>query len=76
VLEYEAHFMKLLQYAPHLNTKKLKVNRFVFGLNGNLRAKVRILMPQTFHDSIQKALIVEEDLISGGQTRTLVRLAG
>ena len=74
--EYEAHFMEMLWYAPHLNTKKLKVNRFVFGLNGNLRAKVRILMPQTFHDSIQKALIVEEDLISGGQTRTPMRPTG
>jgi hypothetical protein len=30
VPEYEAHFMELLRYAPHLNTEKLKVNRFVF----------------------------------------------
>ena len=30
--EYEARFMELLRYAPHLNTEKLKVNRFVFGL--------------------------------------------
>jgi hypothetical protein len=66
VLEYEAHFMELLRYAPHLNTEKLKVNRFVFGLNDNIRAKVRILMPQTLHDVIQKALIVEEELISEG----------
>ena len=66
VPEYEARFMKLLQYALHLNTEKLKVNRFVFGLNGSLCVKVRILMPQTLHDTIQKALIAEEDLISGG----------
>jgi hypothetical protein len=76
VPEYEARFMELLWYAPHLNTEKLKVNRFVFGLNGSLRAKVRILMPQTLHDAIQKALIVEEELISGGQTRTPSRPAG
>jgi hypothetical protein len=50
------------------NTEKLKVNRFVFGLNGSLRARVRILMPQTLHDVVQKALIAEEELISGGQT--------
>jgi hypothetical protein len=48
----------------------------VFGLNDNIRANVRILMPQTLHDAIQKALIAEEELISGGQTRTLARLAG
>ena len=64
------------EYALHLNTKKLKVNRFMFGLNGSLRAKVRILMPQTLHDAVQKALIAEEELISGGQTRTPARPAG
>ena len=74
--EYEAHFMELLQYAPHLNTEKIKVNRFVFGLNNIIRAKVRILMPQTLRDSILKALIAEEELISGGQTRTSSRPAG
>jgi hypothetical protein len=57
VPEYEARFMELLRYASHLNTEKLKVNRFVFGLNNSLRAKVRILMPQTLHDAVQKALI-------------------
>jgi hypothetical protein len=57
VPEYEAHFMELLWYALHLNTKKLKVNRFVFVLNENIHAKVRILMPQTLHEDIQKALI-------------------
>jgi hypothetical protein len=76
VLEYEARFMELLRYAPHLNTEKLKVNRFMFGLNNNLRAKVRILMPQTLHDAVQKALIAKEELISGGQTRTPTRPAG
>jgi hypothetical protein len=63
VPEYEAHVMELLWYAPHLNTKKLKVNRFVFGLNSNICEKVRIMMPHTLHDVIQKALIVEENII-------------
>jgi hypothetical protein len=76
VPKYEARFMELLWYAPHLNTKKLKVNGFVFGLNGSLRAKVRILMPQTLHDVVQKALIAEEEFISGGHTRTLARPVG
>jgi hypothetical protein len=65
VPEYEAHFMELLRYAPHLNTEKIKVNRFLFSLNVSIHEKVRILMPQTLHDVIQKALIVEEELISG-----------
>jgi hypothetical protein len=76
VPEYEACFMELLRYAPHLNTEKLKVNRFLFGLNVSIREKVRILMPQTLHDVIQKTLIVEEELINRGQRRTPVRLVG
>jgi hypothetical protein len=44
--------MELLRYAPHLNTKKLKVNKFVFELNVIIDAKVRILMPQTLHDVV------------------------
>ena len=52
VPEYEARFMELLWYASHLNTEKLKVNRFVFGPNGSLCAKVRILLPQTLHDAV------------------------
>jgi hypothetical protein len=76
VPEYEARFMELLWYALHLNTEKLKVNRFVFGPNNNLRVKVRILMPQNLHEVFQKALIPEEELISGGQTKTPARLAG
>ena len=39
VPEYEAHFMELLRYAPHLNTEKLKVIRFMLVLNGILRAR-------------------------------------
>jgi hypothetical protein len=75
VPEYEAHFMELLRYTLHLNTEKLKVNRFVFGLNGDMREHVRILMPQTLHNAIQKVLISEEELINGDQTRIPVRPA-
>ena len=57
--------MELLRDALHLNTKKLKVNKFVFDLNVNIHVKVRILMPQTLHDVVQKALISEEEMISG-----------
>jgi hypothetical protein len=76
VPKYEARFMEMLRYAPHLNIEKLKVNKFMFGLNASLRAKVRILMPQTLHNIVQKALIAEEELISGGQTMTPARPVG
>jgi hypothetical protein len=65
--------MELLRYAPHMNTEKLKVNKFFFGLNVIIHAKVRIIMPQMLHDAVQKALIDEEELISGCQGRKPVR---
>jgi hypothetical protein len=43
--EYEAIFMELLRYAPHMKIENLKVIKFVFGLNFNIRVKVRMLMP-------------------------------
>ena len=67
--EYEACFMELLCYAPHLNTEKLKVNKFVYGLNVNIRAKVRILMPHTLHDAVQRAIIAEEEIMSSGPSK-------
>ena len=39
----EARVMALLRHAPHLNPENLKVNRFVLGLNNNMRAKVYYL---------------------------------
>jgi hypothetical protein len=50
--EYEAIFMEFLRYAPHLNTEKLKVRKFVFFLNYNIHDKVRILMPHTLQDAV------------------------
>jgi hypothetical protein len=66
VPEYEARFMEFLRYALHLNTEKLKDNKFVFGLNFNIRAKVGILMPRSFHDVVQKIFITEEELNNMG----------
>jgi hypothetical protein len=76
MMEYEARFMELLRYAPHMNTEKMKVNKFMFGLNFNIREKMRILMPHTFHDIVQKSLIEEEELSNRGQGRTPARQTG
>ena len=75
VPEYEVVLLELLRYALHLNIKKLKVKKCFFGLNLNIQAKVRILMPKTLHDVVEKALITEAELISGGQSRTPARPA-
>ena len=56
--------MELLRCDPHLNTVKLKFNKYVFSLNSNICAKVMILMPQALHDEVQKVLIAKEELYS------------
>jgi hypothetical protein len=76
VLKYEARFMELLRYAPHLNTEKTKFSRLIFGLSVIICEKVRILMTQTFHYVVQKALIEGEDIIGEGQRRTPARPMG
>jgi hypothetical protein len=68
--------MGLLRYDPHMNTEKLKVNKFVFGLNFRIHAKVRILMPHTLHDVVHKALISKEEMINKGQGMTPTRPMG
>eukprot|EP00253_Pinus_taeda_P020359 PITA_20359 len=70
LLEYEACFMELLHYAPHLNTEKLKVNKFVYGLNVNIRTKVIILMPRTLHKVVQRAIIAEEEIMSSEHSKS------
>jgi hypothetical protein len=59
-----------------LTLRNLRSTCSCLALMDSIRAKVRILMPQTLHDVVQKALIVEEELISGGQRRTPARLVG
>eukprot|EP00253_Pinus_taeda_P015998 PITA_15998 len=68
--EYEACFMELLRYAPHLNTEKLKVNKFLYGLNVNIQTKVRIFMPRTLHEAVQRAIIVEEKIMSNDHSKS------
>jgi hypothetical protein len=67
---YEAHFMELLRYAPHLKTENIKVKKFVFVLNVKICEKLRILMPQKLHNVVQKALIAEEEMIIMDQIRS------
>jgi hypothetical protein len=65
VPESEARVMALLRHASHLNFEKLKVIRFVLGLNSSMRARVYYLMPQTLHDVVPKAVVQDEFSFTG-----------
>jgi hypothetical protein len=67
VIEYEAIFMKLLRYAPHLNTDKLQVDKFLYGLNYNIIYKVMTLILHIFHKAFQRAMIsILKELVGSG----------
>jgi hypothetical protein len=68
--------MEFLRYALHMNTKNLKVNKFVFCLNYNICAKVRILISETLHDAVHKYFVTGKELNSGGQGRSPSRKIG
>ena len=53
--------MEFLRYATHLNTKALKVNKFLYGLNPIIKEKVCILRPTTLLEVVQQEIIVEEE---------------
>ena len=42
VEEYEIKFMELVKYVPYLDTDERQAERFVFGLNPQIRAMVRM----------------------------------
>lgn len=45
------------------------MNKFVYGINFNIIEMVRILMPHTLHETIQKSIIDEEELVGSGPSR-------
>lgn len=47
------------------------MNKFVYGLNVNIRTKVRILMPLTFHEAVQREIIVEEEIMISGPSKLI-----
>jgi hypothetical protein len=76
VPESEARVMALLRHALHLNPEKLKVNRFVLGLNNNMRAKVYYRMPQTLHDFVPKAVVQDKFSFTGMASEAKQKVGG
>ncbi|OWM67173.1 hypothetical protein CDL15_Pgr000625 [Punica granatum] len=63
VAEYELKFTKLSRFAPTLvSDETSKCNRFLDGLNLNIRSRLSVLDISTFSDLYNKAIIAEEDL--------------
>jgi hypothetical protein len=44
----------------------------MYGMNSKIQAKVRILMHHTLNEVVQRDIIEEEELASGGQFRLLI----
>ena len=60
VMEYNAKFMELSRYAPHIvSMKSHKARRFETRLRWNIRNKVDILQLPTHQEVLQRAIIQE-----------------
>ena len=70
VVVYNAKFMELSQYAPHIvSTESRKARRFEAGLRWNIKNKVEILRLPTHQEVLHAALIAEEFLNEMSQFR-------
>ncbi|GFS46037.1 hypothetical protein Acr_00g0099760 [Actinidia rufa] len=63
VMEYNAKFMELSRYAPHIvSTESHKARRFEVGLQWNIKNKIDILRLSTHQEVLHAALIAEGSL--------------
>ena len=70
VVEYNAKFIELSRYAPHIvSMESRKARRFEAGLRWNIKNKVDILQLPTHQEVPQRTLIVEESLNEMSQFR-------
>ncbi|GFZ18306.1 hypothetical protein Acr_27g0000450 [Actinidia rufa] len=70
VVVYNAKFMELSRYAPHIvSTESRKARRFEAGLRWNIKNKVEILRLPTHQEVLHAALIAEESLNEMSQFR-------
>ncbi|XP_058076569.1 uncharacterized protein LOC131225138 [Magnolia sinica] len=62
VLQYEAHFLALSRFTPHLTSdKKMRVRRFMTGLRPALRSRVVGHCLEMFNQVVHRALVYKED---------------
>jgi len=54
-----------------LNIDNLKVNKFIYGLHPHIKEKVHILMPKTLHRAMQRAIILEEELLGNVEDKNV-----
>ena len=63
MVEYNAKFIELSRYAPHIvSTESRKARRFEAGLRWDIKNQVVILRLPTYQEVLQAALIAEESL--------------
>ncbi|GFY87468.1 hypothetical protein Acr_05g0011070 [Actinidia rufa] len=62
IVEYEAAFTNLAEYAPHLvATDEMRARRFEDGLRYEIKRVIRPLVLPTYADVLDRAIIVEQD---------------
>ncbi|GFZ02097.1 hypothetical protein Acr_15g0007060 [Actinidia rufa] len=64
IADYEGSFTNLAEYAPHLVAMdEMRAHRFEDGLRHEIRRAIRPLVFSTYADVLDRAIIVEQDVI-------------
>jgi hypothetical protein len=70
VEEYEIRFMELVKYVSYLDTDQRQAECFVYGLNPEIRAMVRMWKPSSVAEAVESVRYAEEHINLTGGTRS------
>jgi hypothetical protein len=60
--EYEIRFMELVKYVSYMDTNQRQEENFVYGLNPNIRAMVRMWKPSSVSEAVENSHYAEEHM--------------
>jgi hypothetical protein len=69
--------MELVKYVSYMDTDQRQADRFVYGLNPNIRAMVRMWKPSLVAEAVESARYAEEHInLTGGARSTFLHRPG
>jgi hypothetical protein len=77
VEEYEIRFMELVKYVSYMDSDQRQAERFIYGLNPQIRDMVRMWKPSSVAEAVESARYMEEHMkLTGGARSTFLHRPG